>query len=639
MIINTGKTIKEMRARKKWHQERILDMFSDYAPVIHRLEKGELLPGTPRLHTIFTEFGVPMYELLCPYEKGQPMDVYAMKYELEQLTDDKYLEDSAALFAELDKVINKKNPLNLQFMLSQEAKILEMQNKPPKEIMPLVTKALLMTIPDMGKTSPGSNLLILEEPELFFTLARLQAADGNVQEAIRILKQTCEGINRQPTGQRQRDRKSARILLQLSRYIGLTGSYDEAIFYCDQGIETSTKRSLGKEVPELLQLKAELMMEKGDKQASEGLLKQAYAGFLMLGEKTKSSKVLAAARNTYKMEFETYGMERLDITDVKLVPYKRGPVPMHDTVGELIRELRLDAGLSIKKLCHGICSVPTLSKIENGETHGHMHYVEPLLERLGRDPLLHVLFFLNKEDFVSRELMDEANQMIIQAKYTEAAELIEVLKSYRYYEPESKKGGLNYQSILAAEISLFVAKNTYAHPDVEKMVLDALKLSIPKFDEEDIKGYYLALTERILIGHLAAHYLQVGSLRKSANIYNAISLNESKRIADEFELARTYATNCFNYSTCLGRMERRYEALEVIYEALVFTRSRKRLTTTPNLMANKAYNLMKQGKKEESLAYFAMAFYGFQMFANSTYLRYMDITQNIVQDSFGVEFY
>ena len=109
VTISAGKTIKDLRVRRKWHQERILEMFNDYCPVVHRVEKGELLPGTPRLHTIFDGLGVPMYELLCPYEKGQPMEVYAMMYELGQLTDDRYLEDSTALFAKLDKTINKES--------------------------------------------------------------------------------------------------------------------------------------------------------------------------------------------------------------------------------------------------------------------------------------------------------------------------------------------------------------------------------------------------------------------------------------------------------------------------------------------------------------------------------------------------
>ena len=66
MTMHTGKTVKALRKRKKWHQERILDMFSDYFPVVHRLETGELLPDMNKIHTIFEELGFPTYELLCP---------------------------------------------------------------------------------------------------------------------------------------------------------------------------------------------------------------------------------------------------------------------------------------------------------------------------------------------------------------------------------------------------------------------------------------------------------------------------------------------------------------------------------------------------------------------------------------------
>lgn len=261
------------------------------------------------------------------------------------------------------------------------------------------------------------------------------------------------------------------------------------------------------------------------------------------------------------------------------------------------------------------------------------------MERLGRDPLLYSSFLVNDEDFSARELRDEISQMIIQGKDDAAKDLLEKLKRCRHYKPSSTKGGLNYQSVLEMELSLFTRENSYEHPDVEKKIFQALKLTIPKFDIEKITRYLLAGSERSLIADLAAHYMQAGNLKKAAVIYDALITYQTRQIVDEYEMARTYAVTSFNYSTCLGRMGRRNKALDVIDEALAFAMCKKRLTATPSLIANKAYNLMMLEKKEASLAYFAMACFGFVMFPNSINAKYLSNIQSVVQEKFSTEIF
>ena len=638
MYYYAGKTIKEMRTRLGVQQERLLDMLGiDYMPVMHRVEKGEQLPRTDSLRIVFDKLGTPLYELLCPHIEGQPMEAYPMKHELAQLIDLDMLCEARALYSKLDKIIKKDDPISLQFMLCQEARIREQQGEPAVEIIPAVIEALKLTMPKLDDKSPGDAALILEEPELFFALARLYGAEGRHREALRILAETVDGLEKLPAGQRIRDRRSPAMLLEMCKLHEKLGETGEALRLCERGIEASTTRSLGKEVPEFLRLKASLLAKSGATAEAENLLKQAYAGFLMLGEKTMSDSVLSQARNDYGMEFETYGMENLEIEDVPPVPYKQGDVPEHKNFGELLLKLRLQARLTRNKLCQGICTEATLHNIETGETEGNMHYVEPMLERLGRDPMLYCNFFLNKEDFEAVELRDEIRRLFIAGKREEAAMQLEKLKGYKRYGAASMKGGLNYQFIVSEDVALFINENSHTHPDVEKKLLDALKLSMPLFDEENIRKLPLTRVEREILTQLAAHYMQAGSLKRAASMYDAIIANERKYVVDEYEMARSFGVNSFNYSTCLGRMERRHEALEVIDEALSFTMSRKRLTTTPALIVNKAYNLMKLGKKEESLAYFAMASFGFAMFVNSISLKRLSNTRRVVKDFFDIE--
>ena len=52
-------------------------------------------------------------------------------------------------------------------------------------------------------------------------------------------------------------------------------------------------------------------------------------------------------------------------------------------LGDCIRERRERLGVTQEELCEGICSVPTLSKIENGKQGMRLNQYIAIMERLG----------------------------------------------------------------------------------------------------------------------------------------------------------------------------------------------------------------------------------------------------------------
>ena len=637
MILSSGESINKMRERRKMTQEKLGDALTTYAPSMHRLESGKMLPSQKNLKEVLSALDFPYAELKFPYIKGQPMEVYNMMHELPQLVDAGRVEDALVLMDELKMKLSMDNPSNRQFMLSQEAKIMEQQKKPAEQIIPIIMEAISLTFFDFDQINPDGNILLPEETELFFTLSRLYAAKGEYEAATKILKETLGGYGHMPAGLRLRDHKTAKMLLALCKYCKAYGNIKDALEYCEKGSDISTKRSFGKEVPDFLLLKAEMEIEESNRKNCENLLKQAYAGYLMLGEKSKSDGVIDLARNKYIFDFELHGMDKLDIADVLHEPYKIGAIPAHDSIGGLIHELMIDTGRSFRKICQGVCAASTLHKLQNKNSRGHINIIEPLLERLGRDPLQYMNYFLNIEDFTSIELRDEINNLLIHGKTGEAKEKLEVLKKCKRYEPTTKVK-TNYQFILESEISLFLYEHSYTHPEVKNMIVRALKLTIPRFDERKIKDYALTVVERCLIGMLASCAMQAKDLQSAENIYAALLYNTKKRITDDYDRARTFATLSFHYSSCLGRLGRRLEALSILQDAWDHNAQYKRLTGTPNLVFNKAYSLMEMGEKEKSLAYFAMAFYGFMMFGNKTNNKYLKSTTDFVKENYKVVF-
>jgi len=630
-IIYTGEMIAKLRKRRQWQQERLLDEMHYYSPSLHRLEKGEQLPRADTLKTVLDTLEAPMNEMIYPHLDDQPMGVYALRYRLIQALDNKDLPEAKALFKELSQIKNFKGKVNHQFFLSQQARLMELQGEPPDLIIPITIKGIKQTYEHFNDKSPGNDVLIFEEPELFHTLARCYSRIGKIHEAVRIIEETYEGLQRLPVGERERDTRTLPMLLSLTEFNIIEHNYKRALDVCNIGLDVSATRCFGKSSPELTYLKADILQSLYRKDECNKLLQMVYMSHILLGEKEKALEVQTKVKQKFELEIETYGVENLDIPHPKKIPYAQGEIAACKTIGEMIRTMRTHAKLSIKELSQGICSIANLGKIEKNEIQGHMHYLEPILQRLGRDPLLYCNFFLTKEDFDARELRDSINSLLSQRKFDEASILLKKLKTYKAYKTKA-----NLQFVKRAEAEIFALDHKKLHQETQKMLFDAINVTLPDFDEDKIERYALSLDESIIIRELAVSVMENKDCKRAERIFESLINNLNRRYVDEFEKARVYDSTMSNYTTCLGRLNKRSKALEIIEEAERFNRSRGRLTSLDFLAGNKGYNLQKRGDKENSLLYFILSFYGFSLFANYGDLGNATIAKRLIKEFFGL---
>ena len=71
-------------------------------------------------------------------------------------------------------------------------------------------------------------------------------------------------------------------------------------------------------------------------------------------------------------------------------------------LGSIIRSRRIELGLSQEQLADGICSVPTLSRFENGERMPTKNHFEMLMQRLGYSAMS-LDFYTDRQDFLIHE--------------------------------------------------------------------------------------------------------------------------------------------------------------------------------------------------------------------------------------------
>jgi len=631
-ILYYGKTIKELRERKRWSHWQLINNLNYYEPVLHRVEKGILLPGDENVSHILDTLGLTLDDFLVPHFEGQSIDIHILCDQLLHALYTKEAEKALSLFNKLlaIKDFNSK-PINHQFFLSQKAKLMELQGRPDNEIMLLVQEGLEITLENSNTNDPRNIALLFEEPELFHTLARIHARKGDTSTAIRILTETRNGLIRQPTGKRERDRYIIALLLTLAECQLQACAYQDALDTCDLGIHTSAIRSEGMSTPDFMLFKVKALHGLGQEQQLTSLLRLAYTGYLLLGEKEKADNVMRIAKQEFCVQFNTYGMDELDIPKVKKQPYARGKTPSCDSIGEMIFLLRKEAGLSLKELSQGICSTANLSKIENKRIKAHMHYVEPLLQRLGRDPQLYCNFFLRKDEFEARELRDYIHLLLVTNNHDKAAEELVKLKEYKKYNT-----GVNLQFILRAEAMLFMKNHGAKNPEFEKQLIEALALTWPDYNEDDLYRKPLTYNESIIIDCLAISYMASEDYKRACKIYEALISNLDRRYVDVREKSRMYAGLIYNYSICLAKLDRRSDALEIIQQAEEFEQRHGVLNVLPLLTYNKAFNLYEKSEKEKSLAYFAMAYYGFTIFKEHGRANAISIARNRVKKNFGI---
>ena len=95
-------------------------------------------------------------------------------------------------------------------------------------------------------------------------------------------------------------------------------------------------------------------------------------------------------------------------------------------VGEVIRRNRESIGMTQEELCDGICSVETLSRIENGRNTPSRANFERLMERMGKTGKKY-LPFVRSKDIENHLLREEVERLISVHDYRSAERKLQEL--------------------------------------------------------------------------------------------------------------------------------------------------------------------------------------------------------------------
>lgn len=227
-------------------------------------------------------------------------------------------------------------------------------------------------------------------------------------------------------------------------------------------------------------------------------------------------------------------------------------------LGEFIKNRRLELGLTQEQLCEGICEPMTISRLENGKQTPSRNRINALLQRLGL-PGERYYALLSKNEKEVAALCKEIRAEKI--RLSRASEKDRSAIRERLGEKLAQLEDIAEPDDQITQQGILKTKAFYEMHSPEEqleMLMQAIKMTVPRFDLEKIDQGLYSLDETNLINGIASVYIKMGKVRVSIDIYRQLLKYIEGHDKELAEYARHFCLVAHNYAVALA-MEKRYE--------------------------------------------------------------------------------
>ena len=236
-------------------------------------------------------------------------------------------------------------------------------------------------------------------------------------------------------------------------------------------------------------------------------------------------------------------------------------------IGTMIRKEREAQGLTQHMLCTGICDITTLSRLETGKNAPSAGKMRALVQRLGL-PEERVYALVGEKELKLSELERELVSLHVRFRRAEDAEKpvirAKALELHREITAlAGEKDRTSQQLILRSEYLLGTENGPYSLEEGERLLLDAIRLTSPKFDLRHIANGIYTENEVKIINNIAVLYLRNGKHFDSANILKQLFGYLTSRARKVSPLRLHIPMVAYNYSRELEALGCYDEALEI----------------------------------------------------------------------------
>ena len=228
-------------------------------------------------------------------------------------------------------------------------------------------------------------------------------------------------------------------------------------------------------------------------------------------------------------------------------------------LGDYIRQRRLELGLTQEQVCEGICEPITLSRIENGKQTPSRVRINAILQRLDL-PEDRYYALLTKEELEIEALEKEIVACNVTERKKECFEQIEKLETFAKGDP------LIQQFIIRSKLLLEQLDNRYTPQEEIEILTQAIRLTVPDFNTEEIEKKLYTRDEIKIINQIANAYSCAGNQKKAADIFYQLLKYIRKHIKEAITSAGVLPMILYNYARVLDLAGRYEEGIEYALE-------------------------------------------------------------------------
>lgn len=285
--------------------------------------------------------------------------------------------------------------------------------------------------------------------------------------------------------------------------------------------------------------------------------------------------------------------------------------------GPIIKTRREELGLTQEDLADGICSVPTLSRIENGERMPTKNHFEMLLQRLGYSDMT-LDFFTDKQTFLLHELKIKIRYAYMAKDYPLAKKLFDEFESLLDNPTNiDKQFAILYQTLFD--------QTQFNNADRLKRFEDALKLTCPQYIGGRIP-HTLSYEEIILLNNIAICHHIANNMEHAIDILYILTEYYEHHMISTDESLRTQPMILYNLSKFLGLSGRYDECIKICDLGIQIARTTGRCRLLGDTLFNRAWSLIQRkhiGDMEEAEQTLRQAIYISVAMANQKDTEFM----------------
>lgn len=226
-----------------------------------------------------------------------------------------------------------------------------------------------------------------------------------------------------------------------------------------------------------------------------------------------------------------------------------------NSLGEIIRSLRKQAGLSQEELADGICSPVSISRIENGTQMPSGNVLDEILGRLGTGTYqLCNIYYKNEKQLAFEKEAESAAKLISGGNIDEAKKKLAALE----HGAKDSSSNMQYFLLLDATVRLY----DQAPPqEVLEMLNRALSLSKPEFDFSDFRNVLLSVREANIINVIVVALYKLDKTVEAIRLGEELlaALKKHKSVLREYLVIKINLA--FNLAQFMEKEKRYKEAL------------------------------------------------------------------------------